>query len=165
MKAALKWLGNPLVDLALRILLGGVFVWAALPKLMDPPAFAKTLHGYALFPAWSIHPMALSVPMLELLCGSLLVLGVWVRAMVAQLTLLLMAFILSLSINLYREHPVDCGCFGSSTVQKSQDELLADMRFDVYRDFALLGLCALLFFSVKRSGACCPWRMEKFRDS
>lgn len=165
MKALRILLENPWVDLLARLILGGVFLWAAMPKLIDPPGFAKNLYEYALYPAWSIHPMALFVPWLEFLCGSCLILGVWVRAMVAQLTVLLVAFILSLSINLYREHPVDCGCFGSSTVQKTTSELMADMRLDVYRDIALLGLCALLFFSVKRSGTCCPWWREKFRDS
>jgi len=131
--------------LALRaqILLGLLFILAAWPKLMDPPGFAKALWAYELFPAWSLSPLALGLPWLESLCGLLLVLGVWVRTAAAWILLLLVGFILALSINLARHHPVDCGCF-SLTQTSSQAERLRDMKLSILRDLGLLVLAILV---------------------
>jgi uncharacterized membrane protein YphA (DoxX/SURF4 family) len=131
------WLRHPRVTLLARIILGLVFIGAALPKLADPPAFAKAIWAYELFPAWSLNPLALLLPWLELLCGLALCLGFWVRAAALWLGALLLAFLLALTINLARRHPVDCGCFGASA-PKTEAERLADMRWSMLRDGGLL---------------------------
>ena len=60
---------HPKLVLATRILLGLIFLAAALPKIADPPGFAKAIWAYGLFPPWSINPLALLLPWLELVCG------------------------------------------------------------------------------------------------
>ena len=79
---------HPWLTVRAQIALGAVFVAAALPKLIDPPGFAEAIWNYQLAPAWLIHPAALALPWLEVLCGLALCLGVWVRAAAAWLAAL-----------------------------------------------------------------------------
>lgn len=135
------YLLHPKVTLVARVVLGLVFIVAAFPKIADPPGFAKSIWAYELFPTWSLHPLALVLPWLELLCGLALCLGIWIRAAAAWVAVMLLSFGLALSINLARHHPVDCGCFGSAT-PKTDAQRLADMRWVLFRDVGLLILAA-----------------------
>ena len=137
---------HPKLTLALRIVLGLVFIAAAVPKIADPPGFAKAIWAYALFPAWSLNPLALILPWLELACGLALCLGVWVRAAVLWLGMLLLSFSLAITINLAQHHPVDCGCFGAAT-PKTEAQRLIDMRWALLRDLGLLLLVQQLLLA------------------
>jgi len=145
-----RWFFHPWLRTRVPIALGLVFIVAALPKIADPPGFAKSIWAYALFPAWSVHAAALMLPWLELLCGLALCLGIWIRAAAAWIAALLLAFILSLSINLARHHPVDCGCFATGGSTKTEAARLADMRWDILRDLGLLLLAAQLLAAPAR---------------
>ncbi|WP_257303935.1 MauE/DoxX family redox-associated membrane protein [Geothrix campi] len=140
------WLLHPKLSVAVRIALGLVFIMAALPKIADPPGFAKAIWAYQLVPANMLNPMALVLPWLELFCGLALCFGVWIRAAASWITLLLLAFSLALSINLARHNPVDCGCFGA-TAHLTDSERLTDMRWSLLRDVALLLLAAQIFLA------------------
>ena len=142
------WLRHPWATLAARLILGLVFIAAALPKIADPPGFAKAIWAYGLFPAWSLHPLALVLPWLELFCGLALCLGFWLRAAAIWVGALLLSFCLALAINLARRHPVDCGCFGASA-PKTKAEQLTDMRWLVLRDAALLLLVTQLLAATR----------------
>ncbi len=133
---------HPWLTVRVQIALGAVFVAAALPKIADPPGFAKAIWNYQLFPAWSVQPSALLLPWLELLCGLALCLGLWTRAAAAWVGALLLAFTVALSINLARNHPVDCGCFTTQAAARTVDERVADMRWAILRDIGLLLLAA-----------------------
>jgi len=133
---------HPWLTVRAQLALGAVFVAAALPKLADPPGFAKAIWNYQLFPAWSVHPAALALPWLELLCGLALCLGLWTRAAASWLAGLLLAFVLAISFNLARRHPMDCGCFGTQAGPRTVQERLGDMRWDILRDLGLLLLAA-----------------------
>ncbi len=132
---------HPKLTLAGRMILGLVFIAAALPKIADPPGFAKAIWAYALFPPWSLNPLALLLPWLELLCGLALCLGRWVRAAALWSSALLLSFSLALTVNLARHHPIDCGCFGSAP-HGSEAGRLVDMRWALLRDIGLLLLAA-----------------------
>lgn len=123
--------------------LGGVFVWAAWPKLLDPPGFAQAIHNYGLVPDALRNPMALVLPWLEALCGlALLLWGLTGRAFPGAAwwaVLLLVAFILALGWNLWHHHPVDCGCFGLKPTQ-SPEALLKDMKWRILQDLGFLAL-------------------------
>lgn len=144
-----RWLFHPKATLAARLVLGLVFIGAALPKIADPPAFAKAIWAYELFPAWSLNPLALILPWLELFCGLALCAGFWKRASALWVGVLLAAFTLALSIDLARHHPVDCGCFGA-TAHKTVDERLADMRWSILRDVGLLLLVVQVLWASGR---------------
>ncbi len=150
MKQALT---HPWLVVRCQIALGALFVAAAIPKLVDPPSFAKTIWAYDLFPAWSVHPLALGLPWMEALTGLALCLGLWVREATVWVSTFLVAFILALSFNLLRGHPVDCGCFSTPTGPRTTQERLVDMRWAILRDLGML-LLALPTLLPRRPDPC-----------
>ncbi len=155
-----RLLQHPWVGLCARIILGLVFISAALPKIADPPGFAKAIWAYGLFPAWCLNPLALCLPWLELLCGLALLVGWWTRATSLWMAGLLLTFVLALSINLARHHPVDCGCFGGSA-PKTEVEKLADMRWTIARDLGLLLLVLQVLWASGRDRTQTPVLIDK----
>jgi uncharacterized membrane protein YphA (DoxX/SURF4 family) len=149
-----RWLTHPWLAVRIPFALGLVFIVAALPKLADPPGFAKAIWLYQLAPSWAVHPAALVLPWLELGCGLALCLGRWVRAAAAWSAILLLTFTLALAINLARHHPVDCGCFTTAEAPRTQEERLQDMRWAILRDLGLLLLAAQVLLSSKRRDPC-----------
>ncbi len=145
------WIRHPWVSRLARLGLGLVFLLAALPKLADPPGFAKAIWAYGLVPPWGLNPMALVLPWLELICGLALLTGHWTRAAAAWSAALLLSFALALGINLARHRPVDCGCFGSSA-PKTEGERLTDMRWSLLRDLGLLLLVAQVLAATRTPG-------------
>ena len=141
---------HPWLTLRAPLALGAVFIAAALPKVADPPGFAKAIWNYQLFPAIVIHPAALVLPWLELVCGVCLCLGFWTRAAAGWLLVLLLAFMAALSINLARHHPVDCGCFGTQARTLSEPERMADLRWAIVRDLGLLALAVQVLAARKQ---------------
>jgi uncharacterized membrane protein YphA (DoxX/SURF4 family) len=144
------WLIHPWLTVRTQIALGAVFVAAALPKIADPPGFAKAIWNYQLAPPWLVHPAALTLPWLELLCGLALCLGLWTRAAAAWVSALLLVFLAALSLNLTRHHPVDCGCFQTQATARSAEDRLADMRWVILRDLGLLILGGQILLATRR---------------
>ena len=137
---------HPLVLRLSRIVLAAVMLFAAIPKLGDPPGFAQTIFAYGMLPMALVAPVALTLPWLEALTALGLVLGVARRSTAALILALMLAFMGGLGFNLAKGNPVDCGCFGASKVQKTRDQRLFDMKMALLRDLglALLALHTLL---------------------
>lgn len=133
-------------ELAARWLIGGVFVYASVHKILDPENFAKIIYGYYLFPGFSINLIAILLPFIELFAGLALVLGIYPRSAALTINGMLLAFIFAIAFNLARGHQFDCGCFsfGDRGYTYSALQLLI-------RDVILfvLGL-QVLFFSRRR---------------
>lgn len=99
----------------IRILLGGLFVFAAAMKLQDIQGFAFSVKAFDLFPTTADHAprlLAFVVPWTELLVGLLLIVGLWTRAASLLLALILIGFIAGIISVLARDLNVSCGCFG-----------------------------------------------------
>lgn len=119
--------------------LASVLVYAAIPKLADPPAFAQNLHAYGLLPAALLAPAALVLPWVEFWVG-LGLLFQRLRGSAAWLALgLMLVFLGALGINLAKGNALDCGCFGASA-PKTREQRFLDMKLAMLRN----GLLALL---------------------
>jgi len=70
---------HPKLQLLVRIVLGGILVYASWHKIADPPDFAKIIYNYRLFPPASIHMLAVFVPWIELVAGLALISGIGLR--------------------------------------------------------------------------------------
>lgn len=136
------WLNSPWLTARAQFVLAAFFVVAAAAKIADPPGFAHEIHNYRLVPAALVSAFALVLPWLELLTGLALFLGLWRREAAGLLGVLLVVFMGALGINLARNHPVDCGCFGTSKVERTEAERLSEMKLAILRDVGLLALAA-----------------------
>ena len=60
---------HPLVALAFRLYLGGLFVYASLYKINYTAEFAETIASYQLVPYWGVNLLAVILPWIELISG------------------------------------------------------------------------------------------------
>ncbi len=103
-----------LVGLALRLVLGGIFAWAAYLKISDPQQFTHAIKAFDTdLPDRLIIWSTFAVPWTEMLCAAALIVGVWTRAAATTVALMLVLFtglvISAILRHLNLEH---CGCFG-----------------------------------------------------
>jgi uncharacterized membrane protein YphA (DoxX/SURF4 family) len=101
-----------LIALGLRLILGGVMMWAGISKIPDPLSFVKVVEAYDVLPLILTRPYAVALPWIEVLVGCCLVAGIWTRSNAVLLLLLLGSFAVALGVNLYRGTDMSCGCFG-----------------------------------------------------
>ena len=99
--------------LAGRLVLGGVFVYAAYTKLIQHwSLFAISINSYRILPDWAVELLARGLPWVELLLGLWLLAGVGLRyASGVASGLLLFFFAVMLRAHL-KGQGIDCGCFG-----------------------------------------------------
>jgi uncharacterized membrane protein YphA (DoxX/SURF4 family) len=99
--------------LALRVLLGAVFIYAAYTKLRQSwLLFALSIDSYQLLPEWAVFTLARTLPALELVLGVLLVAGVWLRYLSVVAAAILALFFSVMIVSYFRGAGIDCGCFG-----------------------------------------------------
>jgi uncharacterized membrane protein YphA (DoxX/SURF4 family) len=109
-------LSHPLLLALLRVALGLVFIVASLDKIQNPEAFASTIANYRFLPYKTINGVAIVLPWLEAVAGTLLVFGVWVRANTLIICCLLVAFSIAIAQALGRGLDISCGCFNTNPV-------------------------------------------------
>lgn len=101
------------VTLALRILLGAVFIYAAYTKLRQSwLLFALSIDSYQVLPQWAVLTLARTLPWLELALGVLLIAGVWLRYLSVAAAGILGLFFTVMVVSYFRGAAIDCGCFG-----------------------------------------------------
>ena len=100
------------LNLILRLFLGGLFVFAAWHKVMQPLGFAMSVRGYKIIPFAYSNLFALGVSWAELVAGSMLMLGIFTRKAAGAVAILLVMFIVAIATVVIRGMTVDCGCFG-----------------------------------------------------
>ena len=100
--------------LVLQLLVGGIFLLAASAKLLHLSAFKAAVQGFGLVPSRALPVISGAIPLLELLCGTLLITGL-VAAWGAWLAIGLVAvFIVASSLALAQGRGgIDCYCFGA----------------------------------------------------
>jgi uncharacterized membrane protein YphA (DoxX/SURF4 family) len=106
---------NPHVSVIFRWAVGVIFIYASMDKLLNPSAFAVAVSHYRILPGDLINLVAIALPWLELVCGILLIIGLFPRAGALLLSVLLLIFFSALSISVYRGIDISCGCFSVST--------------------------------------------------
>lgn len=103
------------VLLLLRLLVGALLLIAGVSKLGDREAFDNAVTDYDILPARLARPFARLVPLLEVLLGVLLLLGLFTVESAALAVPLFASFSLAIGVNMLRGRHVDCHCFGSTT--------------------------------------------------
>lgn len=98
--------------LALRIVLGAIFIVAGATKVGHADLFAAQIAGFRLLAPAVIAPIAIALPFLEILLGIYLIIGLFTRAAAWIAVALLAIFDLAIASAVVRGMSVSCGCFG-----------------------------------------------------
>ena len=132
----------------LRIVLAGVLLAAAAPKIADPAAFAAKLPNYRVFPDSLANIVAAVAPMLELLAAATLLTGRFYRGGVWLTAGLMAMFTALIGSALARGIDLDCGCLGALAPTAEPVGAL-----DLARNLVLLGLASVLVVDLGRRPA------------
>lgn len=138
-----------LIEAAARIFLGAVFIYASWDKILDPAAFAVIVGNHQILPPALIHPAALLLPWIELVCGTCLILGRMVRGSALIVLFLMVAFMGALAYSAARGLDIQCGCFSSDPAASSS------LLLTIGRDIILLGIALTVLL---RQGRWAPAR-------
>jgi putative oxidoreductase len=123
---------------AVRILLGAIFIYAALLKIADPVAFAGSVAAYQILPYFASYLTAAVLPFVELSCGLLLVCGYRVRGGALIIGAMNLVFMVALGVAIARGLDIDCGCFKQGGAKTTPwTALLRDAAFLVMTVFVL----------------------------
>ena len=125
--------------LGVRIVVGGVFLYAGAAKLADPAAFAEAIARYRLTPDWLNVPLARFLPWVELLAGISLATGTLARGGAGIAGGLSAMFAVAIAAALVRGLDIHCGCFGSTGGPVSWQH--------VTRNLVTLSACVAVFVS------------------
>jgi uncharacterized membrane protein YphA (DoxX/SURF4 family) len=98
--------------LSVRLTLSLLLLTSAVGKLRDLRGFIAGIADYRLLPAWAVRPIALALPLLELLLGLALLMGLIVPLAGAATALLFVGFSGAVVINLRRGRRIACHCHG-----------------------------------------------------
>ena len=93
-----------------RILLGSVFLWASIDKIIDPASFARDIANYHVVPYGLENMIAIFLPWLELFIGLSLIFGFMVDGASLISGVLLILFILIIFQATMRGFNIECGC-------------------------------------------------------
>jgi uncharacterized membrane protein YphA (DoxX/SURF4 family) len=141
------------------MVIGVVFIWSGITKLLAPKEFSVIIESYGLIPDAWILPLAIALPLLEMVFGLGLLLDI--RGSLAVITSLLMLFMAILSYAIWLGLDVDCGCFGP---QDPESEAFHSLRPALYRDFVMIaGVIYLYIWRYYRSIK--PVRLMSFFNS
>lgn len=121
------------------MVLGAVFLYAAVPKLLNWHEFADAVSRYDMLPGLLVDLTALVMPALELVVGLMLVMGVYKRA-TAWLTILMnLVFMVAMSQALIRGLDTSCGCFTNGEDLLSWWDVARDVVFIVMAGWIIRG--------------------------
>jgi uncharacterized membrane protein YphA (DoxX/SURF4 family) len=122
-----------------RVLLGGIFIYAAIEKLGSPQDFADGLAAYRILPSATINLVAWGLPLFELGCGLFLLTGIFYRIGALGVLAMLAIFTAALLSALVRGLSIHCGCFGAASWLDSNPWVA------LVRDALLLLLAAIAY--------------------
>ncbi len=140
------------VLLVLRVLLGGLFVFAAYSKLKPPDpnnpldnpilTYSMSVEAFHVLPPQLIEAGTFTIPWVEMIAGLMLVLGVWTRPAALVIGGLVGAFMWVIWGALASGNvDLDCGCFGGSALLCPKTGLT---MCHFYQDAVMAGVAAVL---------------------
>ena len=122
-----------------RVLLGAMFIFTGSLKILTPiEEFQALVREYHLMPELLMPAFSVALPIMEVVLGTCLVIGLferWSAILIAGMTVM---FLIAITQALARGFPlVNCGCFGSFKFGETPAEVLL-------RDWGLLLVALLL---------------------
>lgn len=143
------FLSNKYLQFFLRLIIGGMFIYVAYNKLINPEEFAKAIKNYDMLPLQVINVMAIILPYIELFAGIFLILGIYKKGSSAIIAVSLFIFIVALTTAYARGLNIDCGCGFSSLIEEKalKSELIIRIIEDI---FMLIGVVIVYIYSDRK---------------
>ena len=139
MKMFANLLGSLWLYRFIRISIGSIFIYAGVMKLFDPKAFAATISQYGLVPEILLAPVAIGLPVLEVIAGVGLIFQI--RWSLSVIFSLLVMFVFVLWYGILKDLNIDCGCLSPSEISVHNS-----LRCAFYRDLVMMAGVMYLFF-------------------
>lgn len=127
-----EWLG-----LLARLVVGGVWIAAGAVKLPDPFASVQAVRAYELLPSSVAETVGHLLPVVEVVVGLALVVGVLARGAAVVSGVLFILFIIGIASVWARGIEIDCGCFGGGGYEPGAT---SNYPWEIARDVGLLAL-------------------------
>ncbi len=128
----------------LRLLLGGLFLWAGLSKLEAPLQTLASVYSYQIvLPDLLASLIAAALPWMEILLGLALLAGIWLAVATGWTAAVLFFFTVMTAQAWWRGLPIDCGCVDLSQLHPALAALTTPGGATL-RNIVLLGLTAVL---------------------
>ena len=143
----MRWLG-----VVAGLVIGGVWIAAGALKLPDPAESVRAVRAYQLLPETVAPTVGCALPVIELVVGLCLVVGLLVRPVAVVSSLLFGAFIIGIAAAWARGLQIDCGCLGGGGFDSDARD---DYPWEIARDAGLLLASAWL---VRRPRS--PWALD-----
>ncbi len=135
----------PIMECAVRWILGGIFIYSGSVKIMDPSRFAEIIAGFGMLPEVLIFPLAVLLPVIEMVAGIGLLFSV--RGSLSIIAAMLVIFIAVLLYGIHLGLDVDCGCFGPEDPEQAYKGLKAALA----RDAVMMAAVVFVFWSRVRT--------------
>src|SRR5947208_15341266 len=97
------------------LIVGGIFVYAGVSKVLDPAQFANDIDNYKTLPWFVSVRLAFYLPWLEIFCGLAVISRFLYRGGLSILTGLIAVFIGATVAAKARGLDITCGCFGHAS--------------------------------------------------
>ncbi len=133
---------NKTILFLFRLIVGGLFIYAGIVKVMDPLEFAQDVRNYQLVGQSLSFLVAVFLPWLEIFAGLFLVSGLLKPAGSLLISLMLSAFLILTVVTILRGISVECGCFGALSRQ-------ADFRL-IVEDVLMLYMALCVLFENRK---------------
>ena len=128
------------IALLCRVILGIVLIYASIDKIIHPAEFANAIGNYNVLPFGLENLLGIVLPVLELLVGICLVLGIMIDGSAIIAGGMMVVFIIAISQALFRGIDIDCGCF-KVTVENGGHQV--GIR-RIIEDFIYLGMALMV---------------------
>lgn len=123
--------------LVMRLVLGAVLIASGALKIGHFQAFASALAGYQLLDQAVVAPLAVMLPLFQILLGMYLFAGLFTRTIAIATAMLLTVYGGALITAIVRHIPAVCGCFAPN------DRVIADWPH-VALDFGFVAIAVII---------------------
>ncbi len=146
-------LQNRVTVILFRWILGGLFIYASLHKIIETETVARDIQNYKLVPYAVTNLMATILPWIEFLAGLFLITGTMLRGSAAILTALLFMFIIAIAISLARGLNIHCGCYelAGTTESVNANEVRVEMIWHIFENIILMGMGQVIILFGEKS--------------
>jgi len=135
-----EFLSNKYFQIALRVILGIVFLYASVGKLFRPEDFAIAIDKYELLPKYFVHLIAIVLPWVEFFTGILLITGIFKKASSLLASISLVVFLIALTSAFARGLDISCGCF---SLEESSSK--GDIIYRIIQDIFMLAGAIIVY--------------------